>query len=302
MKPLKLVVLIVLVPFLSFGWNSNGHSTCGAVAYYYLKANSPATIKKVTDILEKHPWYTTEWAKRLKGLKGESRDVALFMLASTFPDEARSTIFKDKSYDSWHYINYPFHPGKPEGKLAVQPTPNAENKLISLLAIIGKEPDAKDIPLDLCWIFHLTEDLHQPLHSTAMFDENHPKGDQGGNLVLFKIVADSPATKLHSFWDALMTGSFTTTPAKAKKIFGMKEYKESALEELKQNTTITEWVQKESYPQAIKYAYLDGKMNGYQDHPNLAPAGYKEKSAKIAERRVVLAGIRLGKFLKDSLK
>jgi hypothetical protein len=61
----------------------------GAIAYYYLKEHKPEIITKVVKTLEQHPWYNTEWKEKLDGLTGEDRDVTPFMLASTFPDDAR---------------------------------------------------------------------------------------------------------------------------------------------------------------------------------------------------------------------
>ena len=54
----------------------------------------------------------------------------------------------------------------------------------------------KEKALDLCWIFHLVGDLHQPLHSTALFSEKgFPAGDRGGNGVKVG------SSNLHSLWD-----------------------------------------------------------------------------------------------------
>lgn len=48
-------------------------------------------------------------------------------------------------------------------------------------------------------LIHITGDVHQPLHSSALFSPHFPDGDQGGNL--FKIKYKS-FNELHALWDS----------------------------------------------------------------------------------------------------
>ena len=50
-------------------------------------------------------------------------------------------------------------------------------------------------------------DVHQPLHTTALFSLEFPNGDKGEND--FKIIASEGAgtINLNSFWDSLVIGS-----------------------------------------------------------------------------------------------
>lgn len=51
------------------------------------------------------------------------------------------------------------------------------------------------------YLVHIVGDIHQPLHSVAMFNETFPSGDRGGNSI--KIVLLNGTTQnLHAFWDA----------------------------------------------------------------------------------------------------
>jgi hypothetical protein len=64
--------------------------------------------------------------------------------------------------------------------------------------------------------------------------------------------------------------------------------------------TFKEWAKPEAYDLAVKWAYLNGKLKGSQDRedgPTL-PAGYAQKAKAVAERQIVLAGLRLADTLK----
>jgi hypothetical protein len=62
----------------------------------------------------------------------------------------------------------------------------------------------------LTWLLHLVGDIHQPLHCTAVFSEQFPNGDKGGNDAFIRI--RSSPVKLHAFWDGLL-GNGTTAGA-----------------------------------------------------------------------------------------
>jgi hypothetical protein len=51
------------------------------------------------------------------------------------------------------------------------------------------------------YVVHLVGDIHQPLHSVALFNETYPKGDLGGNSHKV-ILTDSSTSNFHSYWDA----------------------------------------------------------------------------------------------------
>lgn len=51
------------------------------------------------------------------------------------------------------------------------------------------------------YLIHMVGDIHQPLHSVALFNKTYPKGDAGGNLLKLKLLNGTVAN-FHSFWDA----------------------------------------------------------------------------------------------------
>jgi hypothetical protein len=51
------------------------------------------------------------------------------------------------------------------------------------------------------YLVHLVGDIHQPLHSVALYNHTYPKGDAGGNLLKLKLL-NGTISNFHSFWDS----------------------------------------------------------------------------------------------------
>lgn len=52
------------------------------------------------------------------------------------------------------------------------------------------------------YVVHLAGDIHQPLHSVALFNLTYPKGDLGGNLLKITLKNGTNNSNFHSYWDA----------------------------------------------------------------------------------------------------
>lgn len=52
------------------------------------------------------------------------------------------------------------------------------------------------------YVVHLAGDIHQPLHSVALYNLTYPKGDLGGNLLKVKLKNGTSNNNFHSYWDA----------------------------------------------------------------------------------------------------
>lgn len=289
------IYLIFFIPVIGFGWSGPGHELGGAIAYYYLKKHQPEVIPKVVATLQYHPWMKKEWAEKLAGLTEEEKEVGLFMLASTFPDEARDTPYGSGEKSKWHYINYPYSPDN----TATQPPQeiNAEKKLIELQQELPKSKDAESKAIDLCWFFHILEDIHQPLHTTALFDASHISGDKGGNTNYISFSEGATPLKLHTYWDRLIKGTFANIPQKARDLLELDLYQIDKLPELSTNSTVSHWIEKESLPLAISVAYQNGKIRGTPGDPYFVDKAYAYQASQVAEKQVVLCGIRLAREL-----
>lgn len=51
------------------------------------------------------------------------------------------------------------------------------------------------------YLIHMVGDIHQPLHSVALYNHTFTKGDAGGNLLKLTIL-NKTVQNFHSFWDA----------------------------------------------------------------------------------------------------
>jgi hypothetical protein len=194
-------------------WNNLGHKVVAEIAWQQL---DPPTRQKIVDTFRRHPRFQTDFVDKMEDAAGggdkDVQDHWVFQHAATWPDEIR----KNKEYDrpAWHYINLPLHADS-TGKviasklmkaLSGRPDRNRRDQynILQALAanesIIRSKADAGTKAIAYCWVLHLVGDIHQPLHSTALYDEAvFPKGDEGGNKI--------PLTKgknLHSVWDGLL--------------------------------------------------------------------------------------------------
>jgi hypothetical protein len=302
MKKLGVLLALILFPLTGHAWNGAGHSTGGAVAYYYLKARNPAALNRVLEILRKHPWYNNQkqWAGKLTGLSSDQKNVALFMLASTFPDDARQDpVYGGSSRSKWHYVDYPFVPKGQNVKGMPPEHPNAEEKIAELLGTVKAQKDLAQQAVDICWIFHLIEDIHQPLHAACLFDRNHDDkdGDRGGNETYILFPNSSSPTKLHSYWDGIVKGTFSTIPANAQQLLKKPAYQDGSLTELKKNPAVKDWIVKESFELAKMQTYLNGTITGTESDPTPVENSYSNNARITGERRVVLSGIRIAQKL-----
>ena len=156
-----------------------------------------------------------------------TQDHWIFQQAATWPDIIR----KQKQFDrpAWHYIDIPqYLDPSDEAALAKRlpvniatdypgNVPNEKYNVIQAIALCRAMLNSKAGPeiksQAYCWLIHLVGDIHQPLHSTALFSVDHfPKGDKGGNEIKL-----AKGKNLHSLWDNLL-GSDSKMSSVAKAV------------------------------------------------------------------------------------
>ena len=284
-------------------WSRAGHMTTAAIAYDVLMQENPQVAAKVIAILKQHPQFERRWARQLDRVDPADRDQALYMLAARWPDDIRS----DPDYDhpAWHYIDVPYKPaGQPDSvEIAPPPDPNIETAYRTNVEILkGTGKDAEKA-VALCWIFHLTGDVHQPLHSVALFSTDYPapKGDAGGTKAFIRVTEDSETINLHRFWDDLITGTEDTRDVKKVAIELRNKFPRAELDKDPQNVTpndLPKWVE-ESLELAKSATYLEGKLatSPMRENAPVLPKDYVQNSKKIGERRGTQAGYRTADVL-----
>jgi hypothetical protein len=301
----KLAVVLVFILLCAgllrtaAAWSRAGHMTTAAVAYDVLMQENPQVAAKVIALLKQHPHYERRWARQLEKVDPADRDQALFMLAARWPDDIRS----DPDYDhpAWHYIDVPYKPaGQPDSvETAPAPDPNIETAYRENVEILKGNGTAAQKAVALCWIFHLTGDVHQPLHSVALFSTEYPapKGDAGGTKAFIRVTDDSDTINLHKFWDDLIIGSEDTRDVKKMAIELRNRFPRAELDKDPHSVTpndLPKWVE-ESLELAKSATYLDGKLatSPMRDKAPVLPKEYVQNSKKVGERRGTQAGYRM---------
>jgi len=308
MRILASIILALGLHIQLFAWSEGGHMISGAIAYKRIQATHPQLLPAMIKMLKANSYYEKFWKKEISDLelKGEDEEMYLFMKAGTWADDARrdKTVYS-KGFNSiqnqWHYINYPLSFDNTKGEEA-KPV-NVLTALEKQLFEVKKKSPTSSAGEAFAWVVHLVGDMHQPLHTTALFSKKYPKGDKGGNLYYVRIQPETKAISLHTYWDGLMGKNVNVrrTMERANSLLSKAEYMEPALEELRMNTKPEDWAKKESFAYARTHVYRNGMLNGtlpqYKDEAPLVPEDYISKSQPFAERRVVLAGYRIAQLL-----
>jgi hypothetical protein len=203
-----------LAPAAAQAWNSIGHMAISKLAYDRLSDGQKA---KLFAILKSHPHYEKFLAA---GRPAEIAEVEwVIVRTSVWPDwvrprdkgaqkDPRGAEVTRYNRPEDHYVNVPLiDPADADmfaGKTLVDPD---LTNILDALKQRSNEVRTKstadiDKAVAVCWIFHLVDDIHQPLHNVALFSSKYRKGDLGGNL--FGIRAAGQLVKLHAFWDNVL--------------------------------------------------------------------------------------------------
>jgi hypothetical protein len=98
-------------------------------------------------------------------------------------------------------VNFPFAPVPlPDSEQHMQiPSPNILTAYAQNLAIVNGGGPTAERAIAVCWVFHLGGDVHQPLHTVALFSADYSQGDRGGNLVWVRAQPGGAILNLHRF-------------------------------------------------------------------------------------------------------
>jgi len=228
------------------------------------------------------------------------------MLAARWSDDIRGDAAFHHS--AWHYINLPYKPdGQPASVQTVDPPPeNILRAYRTNLNILRSTAPVSTKAVALCWIFHLIGDVHQPLHTVALFTTQFPppEGDRGGTRFSIRAREGASTISLHTFWDDLILGSerFQSVRNTATALRVQPDHARAQLTELTE-TQCEEWAKQESFSLAKDQAYRNGQLRGSRDQQNgeVFPADYIATVKPLAERRIVLAGYRLADVLTQTV-
>ncbi|MCB9082020.1 MAG: DUF4440 domain-containing protein [Lewinellaceae bacterium] len=296
MKKLLFCCLISLSALPAKAWWDAGHLVTAMIAYLNLDDQARARVDELTALLQRDYPYANH-----------------FITLGTWPDDLKAEGVR--TYDTWHYTNIPLM----ADNVALPPQPEIDviwaiNQMNTVLR--SSRPKNVDRARHLGFLVHFVGDIHQPLHSTSVFDNDLPAGNVGGNAFPLK----SPTWRnLHSLWDdgcgylsslgdinpfgqakqPLTEGQIEQIRQLAQTL--MQAYPAStfpAIDELDPRF----WAL-ESHRLAVKYGYrgVNGKDDRGRDvllQPDGTPSDYYlEQGQEVVRHQLVLGGYRLARQL-----
>ena len=309
-------LLLLSLCYLAFSpsplraWGCKGHQTVALIAEKHL---TPEARQFVEKLLSENP--VDPQLKRYCG--NATRD--LFADASTWPDDARSTL----KNGPWHYIDIPR--GAPRGPL--EPFCGSDGcvtkAIADQLAILkDSHADPRKRADAVRYLIHFVADLHMPLHATT-------NNDEGGNCVPVGYFRRSPQEQhnyftpnLHSLWD-------TAIPERDMEGAEPSEYADSLSRIFASDFPVwqsagihvDDWAwESHDLADSIVYGALTPKVpiespvpvQSCTDDNNVgsrllqlhlfAGQAYQDAAAPVVEKRLAQAGLRLALLLNEAAK
>lgn len=317
---IRIIVIIasaLLVAADAHAWNSLGHKVVAEIAWQQLDA---PTRQSIVDTLRRHPRFDTDFIAKMEDSAANSdkavQDHWIFQHAATWPDEIR----KKKPYDhpTWHYINLPIYLHSVDKAVLFATRLNPSDKYsrrgrtdqLNILQALGYSRETiagkagpADKAIAYCWLLHLVGDIHQPLHSSALFSvEMFPNGDEGGNKILL-----TKGKNLHSVWDGLLGKQYYMRNVdKVVKELSNRDRFGEVFDTAARETEPAKWAN-ESHELCRSVVYTPEILNAVKKTPageKIAPLDlpveYYKAAGELARKRVLAAGLRLGALLKNA--
>lgn len=169
LKKLALGLAVLSAPLLSMAWGTNGHRISGQIAEEHLTPKARAAVHAILG--NESIAMTSNWADFIKS------------------DPAYNYLY------SWHFVDFERPYSYPEMVEFLEHDNNVDayTKLNFLIGELKKKDLSKENKLlYLRMLIHITEDVHQPMHTAHA-------SDKGGND--FKVTWFGKPTNLHSIWD-----------------------------------------------------------------------------------------------------
>ena len=314
---------LVWLPTLH-AWNPATHRISSQITWDEL---TPDVKKEVIRILRFHPRFDHDFNKAMPiGVRqgtNDHRNAWLFQQASVWPDIVRDLSEENQKAEynrsKWHWVNMPLFLSSDDAEalknnispnIATDPALVTDPKDMNIFQAINynasilKDKNAPygDRAVALCWIAHLVQDIHQPLHTTALFTSGRfAKGDRGGNLI--PVSEQGRHRNLHALWDNMIGDSQSLPIIRKRAAFLSGLHHEIGLDAT-ENMNIETWatenqrmVTKYVYPASITEEIKKMEKAGGNLRPIRLEQKYRSLGQEIAEIRIVEAGFRLAYLL-----
>ena len=210
--------------------------------------------------------------------------------ASVWPDliREREHPFHTHHHGLWHYENRPV--GSNPRSI---PT---HGELLTELPRQSEKLADPSIPLDqralaLSWVVHLVGDIHQPLHSAALYDETFPQGDVAGNL--YHVWLGNQYLNLHNVWDSAGCRFLSPISAHRLESFVIYAQEQNPVSNFPMNAQVLDpnaWSD-----EGVELCHST-VYTGIEPDSEL-PSEYLRKTLDTTEKQIVLSGYRLAWLL-----
>lgn len=240
-------LFLILLPLKSYSWSEKGHSLVAEIAFKYLDKNTKKMVREYLD-----------------GMSIKE--------AANWMDD----IKKDKSYDNLkplHYVN--FEKDEIVKDICCNNIISALNNCIAKLKKY-KNLSKQEVKTNLCYLFHLIGDLHQPLHIGY-------GSDKGGNT--FQVNFNGKGTNLHSLYDS---GIIEYKKVKLRQCLKEKNYSNIEIDEIQKIDVVNWSINSRKYLDTI-----------YKVENNKISDDYLNENLPIIKSQLHLAGIRLAGVLEE---
>ncbi len=313
-KSVSLGILCLLV-FGSFSapvraWDDVGHKITGYIAWQRM---SPTARENVIKLLRSAPEDSHLSAFYLQyGPKTEAaKKLDYFTLVPTWADIVRDRTFPNRfakyHKSNWHYSDTFWRQVEGKAQLITDRKGDGQGvaKLIEFEAAMRDTKAAgPDKALAIAWFLHIGGDLHQPLHTSGRHTDREPEGDLGGNMFLLSPEGTrrEDQLNLHWFWDSIVGRNLPVIAGQCEEDYirtvaesFMLRHPFAAQSDLALGR-YADW-QQESFRLANSDVF---RADLVRFQPPVDE--YRRNAFHVAERRLALAGYRMGETLEQIFK
>ena len=308
---IKIVLVALISIFLSvpaLAWDDVGHKITGYIAWQRM---SPKARENVIKILRSAPedshlsvYYQSY------GVRSEAdKQLEYFMLVPTWADIVRDRAFpvRFQKYNKgdWHYTSVFWREvgGRAELIADKKPDGQAIEKLAEFEKVL-RDPAVSDTEKSIAhaWFLHIGGDIHQPLHTSSRVTDREPNGDLGGNTVQITPEGTPRADQqnLHWFWDSIVPRNIPFDFGFCEGCY-VKHIAEAftsrySIEAEKGGLALSNYTLWKD--ESLKLAQTEVFRSDLKRFETPSDA-YRRNALSVSERRLTIAGYRMGETLND---
>ncbi|MEX1197648.1 MAG: S1/P1 nuclease [Pseudohongiellaceae bacterium] len=311
---------ILLSSASAIAWDATGHRVSAGLAWDRL---SETQREQLLTLLSAHPRFDEDFRGAMPAPVRQASTAEqqrwLFGQAAVWPDVARGlpdSIVDRYNRPDWHWIDGALVRGQAQRQgniyLGVARRPDitgadarAADNVLGALERAWRELQATDTPeteraLALSWFLHLTADLHQPLHSGALFAPGPLQdGDRGGNSI--RVAQGHEGNNLHALWDRALH-----SPEPEGRLQRLRRQRETMAPDIDTTWAPTRWLaesrdllHEQVYPPALRTT-IEQRISRDQNVPVFDPSvGYLTTMQRTARQQVIRAAERMAAALAD---